>query len=430
MEEKNKEEFNPADEANSTSTTEDESDTDKVGATVDGGSSDNQESAPHEEWWIEKHSIYDYLKANPAVFIAAVSGIIALGSFCASLYDYVSCTKMLEYYHFYSSIYEPLKANLSARFGASAIHFTINVLLGTLIINYLRLYFYNNYAERLLLVRINEIRKDRRRITRELKRDSLTLVLEKAILIIGFPPNYAIREDIVQKEEAVLLSEKTELNEAESDIKTLKKEVKVLIRERTKLYGLIVLLVLYWLSEYADFSRTTTNKTYYPLLFSTLFTVSFLTLSIIMGLRYPENHISRKKGTKRTTTSKKTKREKKKFVLEKMLIDGVRPLFTNANILALFMGLVFSMTSVMFLVELLPYRSVMASNSNVNIVTIEDKQYFIVYQSGQLLYLEEAIIDGDSLYVSVNKKKIIDTSDIEADTYRIKKIIVEEERGK
>ena len=427
MEENNKEEKNPVEEANPTSTKENENDTHKADATVDGCSSEKQESIPLKEWWIEKYTIYDYLKANPAIFIAAVSGIIALGSFCASLYDYVSSTKMLEYFHFTSSIYEPAKASFSARFGASAIHFAINVLLGILIINFLRLYFYNNYTERLLLAQINEIRKGRRRSIRRLNRASLIVMLEKAILLIGFPPNHAIREDIIQKEEAFILSEKKKLNEAGKDIKTLKKTVKDLIKERTKLYGLVVLSALYWISEYADFSRTITSKTYYPLIFSTLLTGGFLTFSIIMGLLYPENRI---KTESKTNPPKSAKREKKTFVFEKMFIDGIRPFFSNANVVVLSMGLVLSMASMVFLVELVPFNSSLVSNRIANIVTIENKQYFIVYQSGQLLYLEEAIIDDDTLYVNVNKKKIIDTSDIEADTYRIKKIVIEEEKGK
>lgn len=416
MEENNKEEFDPVDEAIFTSTTEDESDTDKADANVNDDSGEEQKSAAREEWWIEKHSIYDYLKEHPSALVAIASGVIAIASFCIKFVSYNANAQIVKYWGFPTEILSLAPSNFTYTVGIAIIFIitvaVIEMTIASIVNSFLERNLFWRYARLTWQIRRADFKK-RTKMLRKAKKAVHQLESKQRIC--------ASSEDNVDLEEQkrIVREYESAVEEAKHILDEKEDEDKPFVKERAKVIsfaviGFAISFLLLFTDAFLIFSNYKEALMYALLLI-------VINLPTVVGLLRKKDRprISRRIVKKHITDGVETEKWKEYANRTMTYLKGNRfyktgfaNAFPNNYPCVLAISIACTLLLLLFISTIPIPSSLYLKARKAELVKLDETAYFVAFKQNNVFYLDEAEIFNDNLYVKTYKQRYLVSDDV------------------
>ena len=362
-----------------------------------------QKSEAAEKWENKSnrddYRIYNYLVKTPAIFIAIISGLIAIGSFIINYATYFKTARELKHWNVDYSLISSSDKNIYYTLCFAVIFVLVTIILSSMISKAFMSYI--PYKEC---------------VFRTKKRLS---VLKKA--------NMANRRALLDIKKSYIRSQKInngndsnqtdeiikQCDSGDKEILALKKELHKM--KRTFLKDLIINVeFIFFVLILSDIVLTAMDftKGIYKLLisavvlfFAQLLIYTFINL-IVVNIIVRMN-IKKNPDHKKALESSNLVVSRLEYPIYKIFTYGFKSLFTNTQIYTIIINILLSFIIVFFIEVFFPINE--TPQKQFKCLSIDDTQYVAVYSNPDMMILEEAEICENKLKVYTSKQRIIPT---------------------
>ncbi len=352
-----------------------------------------------------EHSIYDYMKKTPSIFIASISALVAIITFFAKLMTNISAKQELAFWEI-----KPEHFNT----GTESIVFIATIAIVYALINILLTMWFSATCDAYWPYK---------------KRDLTMKYLQKAL-----KKSYK-KVEKASKKRTLTEEEKSQLDTYSSFCKS-RKEVKK--DGKKKLFS--NLLPIFFIMGVVTFFFAVTTTSYYENVWLVLVVcVLVQSGSLWIITKINSKYAVNKKELKEKCMDPDFIKEQKigydndKYPVEKIFSKGLRSVAKNSTIIAIVVTLLLN-CFVLCITYSFTDKNPIKRDKYFQTTELKGKQYAIVYQVGNQYFLEEAEImiknnedteDEITLTVYTNKQRIIFCDDIIIETKEYHDIIKE-----
>lgn len=353
-----------------------------------------------------KHSIYDYLKENTAVLLAAVSAMVAIVTFFAKLVTLISARKELAFWEFSSSY---------ATFGSESIVYTVILaIIFSCFITASSMLFSSTYEAYLQYKKFHLLakyflKKERHNIKRIVKKSKNGKITE-------------VESFILQNAELIKKSTKESKKLAYKDL-------------FFNLFFIFVLIccnsILFAIATVSDGGKAIWMVALAMLIVQlfTLWLLKILTTKTVIK----KNELKRNCNDAEFIVKFFEEREYKEYPFNKIFINGIRSVLSNSNIISIVVMIILN-CFILSCSFTFTNTDPIERSKTFQITTLDSIPYAIVYQDDEKYYLEEIKVkvekaEGEEpkeiLTVYTNRQRIITCDDIEIEVKKYDDIIKE-----
>ena len=363
------------------------------------------------------HTIYDYLVEHPAEFISIVSVIVAIIAFSINATIFNQVRRYLEYWGFNA-------ANISID-NANQIYLLIFSILYFLVSAYAQQFLRDTYSVFLKYDSLSYSSQylNRRYVLLSWKIKLVSLCDKIQLYFYGLKCKNEYNERIVE------LMGEIDANIRDADSKILfAKELRKKLREiriiqlKAVIPSLVAVFVVMYLvmSLYCSFSLKSTK---YLWLISLVYTVGLILITFTL-MYIPKVYRIRRKLK---IAIKEGREGIENYVAEvvgsvvedypifKIITPNPKKMFSNQNIIALLMWVLFALVYIFFLFSF-NIGDTTVKQHEFSLVTLDEERYCVIYVTDSTYYMNQVFVEHDAITVDTRKHRVLNAEDLVYET--------------